>query len=123
MDKDRKELASAERRNFLKLAGTGSFTAALVAGAAGTLWSSEAAAQTAHRLTGQLDKAGGVKARDGRFCLAVSTFCHAAVPRRNAALCLCDLSYRFYYDVVSWNFADLSKKMDRFSARCRARTC
>ena len=47
MDKDRKELASAERRNFLKLAGTGSFTAALVAGAAGTLWSSEAAAQTA----------------------------------------------------------------------------
>jgi len=41
------ELASAERRNFLKLAGMGSFTAAVVAGAAGTLWSSEAAAQTA----------------------------------------------------------------------------
>ncbi|MBE0414203.1 TRAP transporter substrate-binding protein [Yoonia sp.] len=40
-------LKSAERRNFLKLAGTGSFTAALVAGAAGTLWSSQAAAQTA----------------------------------------------------------------------------
>lgn len=40
-------LASTERRNFLKLAGTGSFTAALVAGAAGTLWSSQAAAQTA----------------------------------------------------------------------------
>ena len=69
----------------------------------------------AHRLTGQLVKAGGVKARDGRFCLAVSTFCHAAVPRRYAALCLCDLSYRLYYDVVSRNFADLSKKMDRFS--------
>ena len=41
------EIKSAERRNFLKLASTGSFTAALVAGAAGTLWSSEAAAQTA----------------------------------------------------------------------------
>ena len=40
-------LRSAERRNFLKLAGAGSFTAALVAGAAGTLWSTEAAAQTA----------------------------------------------------------------------------
>ena len=47
MDRDMKELRSAERRNFLKLAGTGSFTAALVAGAAGTLWSGEAAAQTA----------------------------------------------------------------------------
>uniref|UniRef100_UPI003F6C2DF0 TRAP transporter substrate-binding protein n=1 Tax=Yoonia sp. TaxID=2212373 RepID=UPI003F6C2DF0 len=41
------QLKSAERRNFLKLAGTGGFTAALVAGAAGTLWSTEAAAQTA----------------------------------------------------------------------------
>ena len=38
----------ATRRNFLKLAGAGGFTAALVAGAAGTLWSSEAAAQTAN---------------------------------------------------------------------------
>ncbi|WP_108485016.1 TRAP transporter substrate-binding protein [Oceaniglobus ichthyenteri] len=42
------EIKSAERRNFLKLAGMGSFTAAVVAGAAGTLWSSEAAAQTAN---------------------------------------------------------------------------
>jgi len=41
------ELKSAERRNFLKLTGTGAFTAAVVAGAAGTLWSSEAVAQTA----------------------------------------------------------------------------
>ena len=40
-------LKSAERRNFLKLASTGSFTAALVAGAGGVLWSSEAVAQTA----------------------------------------------------------------------------
>ncbi|EBA17502.1 TRAP dicarboxylate transporter, DctP subunit [Roseobacter sp. SK209-2-6] len=40
-------LKSVERRNFLKLASTGSFTAALVAGAGGMLWSSEAAAQTA----------------------------------------------------------------------------
>ncbi|RLJ40961.1 TRAP-type C4-dicarboxylate transport system substrate-binding protein [Litoreibacter meonggei] len=48
MDKDRKELASAERRNFLKLATTGGFTAAMVVGAGGMLWSSEAAAQTAN---------------------------------------------------------------------------
>ena len=40
------ELASTERRNFLKLAASGSFTAALVAGAGGLLWSSEAVAQT-----------------------------------------------------------------------------
>ncbi len=48
MDKETQELKSAERRNFLKLATTGSFTAALVAGAGGMLWSSEAAAQTAN---------------------------------------------------------------------------
>ena len=48
MDKETKELKSAERRNFLKLAATGSFTAAMVAGAGGMLWSSEAAAQTAN---------------------------------------------------------------------------
>ncbi|MBD3677330.1 MAG: TRAP transporter substrate-binding protein [Rhodobacteraceae bacterium] len=41
------ELKSAERRNFLKLAGTGSFTAAMVAGGAGMLWSDAAVAQTA----------------------------------------------------------------------------
>ncbi len=40
------ELASEERRNFLKLAASGSFTAALVAGAGGMLWSEKAAAQT-----------------------------------------------------------------------------
>ncbi len=45
-EKTRTELESAERRNFLKLASTGGFTAALVAGAAGSLWSSDAAAQT-----------------------------------------------------------------------------
>lgn len=43
----RDTLESAERRNFLKLSGAGAFTAAMVAGAAGTLWSDEAAAQTA----------------------------------------------------------------------------
>ena len=48
MNEDRKELASVERRNFLKLAGTGGFTAAMVAGGAGMLWSTEAAAQTAN---------------------------------------------------------------------------
>ncbi len=47
MGKREDTMVSATRRNFLKLAGTGSFTAAMVAGAAGTLWSSEAAAQTA----------------------------------------------------------------------------
>lgn len=47
MDRDNLEIISATRRNFLKLTGSGAFTAALVAGAAGTLWSEEAAAQTA----------------------------------------------------------------------------
>ncbi|UWQ27054.1 TRAP transporter substrate-binding protein (plasmid) [Leisingera aquaemixtae] len=47
MTTDKDGPKSAERRNFLKLALTGSFTAALVAGAGGVLWSSEAAAQTA----------------------------------------------------------------------------
>jgi len=45
--KTRAEIASLERRNFLRLAGSGSFTAAVMAGAAGTLWSSKAVAQTA----------------------------------------------------------------------------
>ena len=40
------EIASLERRNFLKLAGSGGFTAAVVAGGAGVLASSEAVAQT-----------------------------------------------------------------------------
>ena len=42
-----KELKSAERRNFLKLSATGGFTAAMVAGAGGVLWSDAAVAQTA----------------------------------------------------------------------------
>jgi TRAP-type C4-dicarboxylate transport system substrate-binding protein len=41
------EIKSTERRNFLKLTTGGAFTAAMVAGAAGTLWSGEAVAQTA----------------------------------------------------------------------------
>ena len=48
MSEDRKEIASAERRNFLKLTATGGFTAAMVAGASGLLWSSKAVAQTAN---------------------------------------------------------------------------
>jgi len=48
LNSEQNELKSIERRNFLKLAGSGGFTAALVAGAAGTLWSSEATAQTAN---------------------------------------------------------------------------
>ncbi|MEM8572356.1 MAG: TRAP transporter substrate-binding protein [Pseudomonadota bacterium] len=47
MDTRKTELASAERRNFLRLAGTGGFTAAMVAGASGLLWSDKAVAQTA----------------------------------------------------------------------------
>ncbi|MEL6201834.1 MAG: TRAP transporter substrate-binding protein [Pseudomonadota bacterium] len=47
MTKELKERAFAERRNFLKLAGSGAFTAALVAGAGNLLWSDDAAAQTA----------------------------------------------------------------------------
>lgn len=39
-------IASLERRSFLKLTAAGGFTTAMVAGAAGTLWSSEAVAQT-----------------------------------------------------------------------------
>ena len=46
-EKTRVEIASVERRNFLKLAGAGGFTAAAVAAATGTLWSDEAVAQTA----------------------------------------------------------------------------
>lgn len=46
MDRDIDELQSAERRNFLKLTAGGSFTAAMVAGAAGLLWSDKAVAQT-----------------------------------------------------------------------------
>lgn len=46
MDLKDKDLASEERRNFLKLVSTGGFTAAMVAGAGGMLWSSQAAAQT-----------------------------------------------------------------------------
>jgi TRAP-type C4-dicarboxylate transport system substrate-binding protein len=47
MNKHDKEIVSAERRNFLKLAGTGGFTAAMIAGAGGLLWSDAAVAQTA----------------------------------------------------------------------------
>ncbi|RED12740.1 TRAP transporter substrate-binding protein [Pontivivens insulae] len=39
--------ASATRRNFLKLAGSGAFTAAVMLGASGMLWSDAAVAQTA----------------------------------------------------------------------------
>lgn len=47
MFKDIKKIKTVERRNFLKLASSGAFTAAVVAGAAGSLWSTEATAQTA----------------------------------------------------------------------------
>ena len=46
MKRETDDLKSAERRNFLKLSATGGFTAAMVAGAAGVLWSDAAVAQT-----------------------------------------------------------------------------
>ena len=46
-EKTRAEIASVERRSFLKLAGAGGFTAAAVAAASGTLLSRRASAQTA----------------------------------------------------------------------------
>lgn len=49
--KDAAEIASTERRNFLKIAGTGGFTAAVVAASAGALVSTEASAQTAREET------------------------------------------------------------------------
>ena len=47
MTKFNDDLKSAERRNFLELVGKGGFTAAVMAGVGGVLWSREAAAQTA----------------------------------------------------------------------------
>lgn len=47
MDQVKKELRSAERRNFMGLVGKGGFTAAVMAGAAGSLWSDKAVAQFA----------------------------------------------------------------------------
>ena len=47
MNIEKKEKFEAERRNFLKLSASGAFTAAVVAGAAGTLASPAAVAQTA----------------------------------------------------------------------------
>ncbi|MGH1416768.1 MAG: TRAP transporter substrate-binding protein [Pelagimonas sp.] len=47
MTNDTTGLKSAERRNFLKLSASGAFTAAMVVGAGGMLWSTEAVAQTA----------------------------------------------------------------------------
>ena len=46
MGKQKDDLASAERRNFMKLTAAGGFTAAMVAGSAGVLWSDKAAADT-----------------------------------------------------------------------------
>jgi TRAP-type C4-dicarboxylate transport system substrate-binding protein len=46
-NKNNLEMQSAERRNFLKLSSMGAFTAAMVAGSAGALWSEAASAQTA----------------------------------------------------------------------------
>jgi TRAP-type C4-dicarboxylate transport system substrate-binding protein len=61
-----KGLASVERRNFLKLAGSGSFTAAMVVGAGGMLWSSEAVAQ------GQQEERERERAADHTMTLATA---------------------------------------------------
>jgi TRAP-type C4-dicarboxylate transport system substrate-binding protein len=61
-----KGLASVERRNFLKLAGSGSFTAAMVVGAGGMLWSSEAVAQ------GQQEERERARAADHTMTLATA---------------------------------------------------
>lgn len=45
-NKESKELKDFEKRQFLKLTAKGGFTAAVMAAAAGTLWSEEAVAQT-----------------------------------------------------------------------------
>ncbi|MEO1681058.1 MAG: TRAP transporter substrate-binding protein [Pseudomonadota bacterium] len=64
--------SSAERRNFLKLAGTGSLTAAMVAGAAGVLWSDEAAAQTAAEERARQDAAEHVMTLATAYVLGAS---------------------------------------------------
>ena len=47
MTKSDNNVKSAERRHFLELVGKGGFTAAVMAGAGGVLWSQQAVAQTA----------------------------------------------------------------------------
>lgn len=59
------EKAQLERRNFLKLSAAGSFTAAMVAGAGGVLWSTEAAAQTA--------KEEKARARDAEHVMTIAS--------------------------------------------------
>jgi len=70
--KDQQELKSAERRNFLRLTGQGAFTAAVVAGAAGTLWSDEAAAQTAKEEKERQDAAEHVMTIASAYVLGAS---------------------------------------------------
>ena len=71
-DQATKELKSAERRNFLKLTGTGAFTAAMVAGAAGTLWSDKAVAQTAREESEREDAASHVMTIATAYVLGAS---------------------------------------------------
>ena len=68
----RKELVSAERRNFLKLSATGGFTAAMVAGAAGTLWSDAAVAQTAQEEREREDSADHIMTLATAYVLGAS---------------------------------------------------
>ncbi len=70
--KTRRELESAERRNFLRLTGKGAFTVAMVAGAAGTLWSDEAVAQTAKEEKQRQDAADHVMTIATAYVLGAS---------------------------------------------------
>jgi TRAP-type C4-dicarboxylate transport system substrate-binding protein len=70
--KDKQELKSAERRNFLKLAGTGGFTAAMVAGAGGVLWSDQAVAQTAQEEREREDAADHIMTLATAYVLGAS---------------------------------------------------
>ena len=59
------EKMRATRRNFLKLTGSGAFTAALVAGAGGVLWSDSAAAQTRNE--------EAQREKDAEFTMVIAT--------------------------------------------------
>lgn len=72
MDRETNELASMERRNFLKLARTGGFTAAVIAGAGGLLLSDEAMAQTAQEERDRQESADHVMTIGTAYVLGAS---------------------------------------------------
>lgn len=72
MDRETNELASMERRNFLKLASKGGFTAAVIAGAGGLLLSEEAMAQTAQEERDRQESADHVMTIGTAYVLGAS---------------------------------------------------